>query len=118
MDALEENYLYDRRVMNLLSKDIREEMEKFQCKHSKNLEALMQENEEGLSVLSDKEMLDMERERMDKTFKKLKICRMEREPKLERMKDHISELETGAKTVNMDNEVMIRDLSEKIENLK
>ena len=67
---------------------------------------------------SEKEMLDMEREKMDKTFKKLKICRMEREPKLERMKDHISELETGAKTVNMDNEVMIRDLSEKIENLE
>ena len=42
---------YDRRVMNILLKDIKEEIEMFHCKRSTDLEALMQENEELLLLL-------------------------------------------------------------------
>jgi len=66
----------------------------------------------------EKQMLDMEMEKMDKTFKELEIYTMETELKLERMKDNVSKLENGVKTLNMDNEVMIGDLSEKVKNLK
>jgi len=66
----------------------------------------------------DKQMLDKEMEKMDKTFKKLKTYTMETEMKLGRIKENLSKLETGVKTLNMDNEDMIGDLSEKVEDLK
>ncbi|XP_027929032.1 cytotardin-like isoform X1 [Vigna unguiculata] len=51
INALEDNLRYDRRVMNILLKDIKEEIEMFHCKRSTDLEALMQENEELLLLL-------------------------------------------------------------------
>jgi len=51
INALEGNLRYNCRVMNTLMKDIRDEIEMFHCKHSKDLEALMQENEELLLSL-------------------------------------------------------------------
>ncbi|QCE11690.1 hypothetical protein DEO72_LG10g2926 [Vigna unguiculata] len=58
INALKSNLRNNRRVMNTFMKDIREEIEMFHYKYSKDLEALMQENEELLlSLLSEVELV-------------------------------------------------------------